>query len=113
MRIINMPKQGPVLFHGFRGLPDEPIEKICVCCADVRAELVIFGDRRNQMTFLDEHEYPRAPLFMDKYFICRDCSKKYRCYRPDIDEIEHAVYDAAQKKAKEQRCEVLECGDDQ
>ena len=113
MRIINMPKQGPVLFHGFRGLPDEPIEKICVCCADVRAELVIFGDRRNQMTFLDEHEYPRAPLFMDKYFISRDCSKKYRCYRPDIDEIEHAVYDAAQKKAKEQRCEVLECGDDQ
>ena len=111
MRIIHIPNKGPVIFHAFRGLPYTPLNTICECCDDFRAELVIFGDRRNKLNFVDE--YHVAPCFPDTYFICRECSIKYRCYRPDIDEIEHAVYDAAQKKAKEQRGEVMECGDDQ
>jgi hypothetical protein len=115
MRIVYIPKKGPVVFHVFRGLPYTPLKNICACCDVSRAELVIFGDRRNQMNFLDEDEYHLAPSFLDEYFICRECSIKYRCYRPDIDEIEHAVlvYDAAQKKTKATRDEVLECVDGQ
>ena len=106
MRIVYIPSKGPVIFHAFRGLPYTPLNTICECCDDFRAELVIFGDRRNQLNFVDE--YHVAPCFPDKYFICRECSIKYRCYRPDIDEIEHAflVYAAAQKKLKRSAIQI-------